>query len=631
MSKVAKVVGVVAGVVAVVATGGAALGLGLAVGNTVIAAGTIATIASVVSAAAMLASQALAKPPPARGSVNTMRVEATPKQPYPMGEGLHGGVLRHDTAWGPTLKKVPNPYRFMAVVYSGCGPIHSISPRVDFEAVSSWYNTFLFTDTQLGATPEADALSPQWSGAPNWGAAYKLSGQAAIGWSFLFDKDGKRFASGIPPLAAYGKWVKVYDPRLDSTQPGGSGSHRLGDESTYEWSENPAIHAGMYAYGRYQNGKRVMGIGMPADGIDWLTVMAWANVCDTNGWTIFGVLFEPDNRWTNLKDICFAGGAQPIPGGVLTFKYHAPVVALDTITADDLTDDNRSVVPMQSYRDRLNTVVPQYVSPDHNWEMVDAEAVVNSTFLTEDGEEKRDVWPFNFVKDKDQAAQLAAYRLFDTRELAPITLVCKSRMRHYRPGECLHMTLPRLGLDTDAIILTREIDPVTMKVTLTLMGETPSKHAYCLGQTGVAPATPAIGQTAQERDEAAAGATSVSARRIVTKTVQFPLSSAVGEIEVDSFDATLDDGRDVSFTGTTLTTLQDGVTALADDTVYAVFWDLIDGEFFPVANPATAAFADGTNVFVGWQTTPDSGGTYTPPPTAPPGYGGGGDPNYDIP
>jgi len=631
MSKVAKVVGVVAGVVAVVATGGAALGLGLAVGGTVIGAGTIATIASVVSAAAMLASQALAKPPSARGSVNTMRVEATPKQSYAMGEGLAGGVLRHDTAWGPTLKKVPNPYRFMAVVYSGCGPIHSISPRVDFEAVSSWYNGFLFTDTQLGATPEADALSPQWSGTPNWGSSYKLSGQAAIGWSFLFDKDGKRFASGIPPLAAYGKWVKVYDPRLDSTQSGGSGSHRLGDETTYEWSENPALHAGMYAYGRYQNGKRVMGIGMPADGIDWLTVMAWANVCDTNGWTIFGVLFEPDNRWTNLKDICFAGGGQPIPGSVLTFKYAAPVVALDTIVENDLTEDNRSVTTMQSFRDRLNTVVPQYISPDHNWEMVDAEAVVNSTFLSEDGEEKRDVWPFNFVKDKDQATQLAAYRLYDTRELAPITLTCKPRMRHYRPGECLHVTLPRLGLDTDAIILTREIDPITMKVTLTLMGETPAKHAYCLGQTGVAPPTPAIGQTAQERDEAAAGATSVSARRLVAKTNQFPLSADVGEIDIATFDATLTDGRDISFTGTTLTTLQDGVTAISDDTTYAVFWDLIDEEFFPVEEPATTAFADSTNVFIGWQTTPDGGGTYSPPPDAPPGYGGGGDPNYNIP
>lgn len=492
MAKALRTVGRIAGAVAAVAT----IVAGVATGNpALVAAGLkIAAIASVVSAAATIGSRLLTKPPPARGSAARMLIDPNAPTPYAMGEGLVGGALRHDTAYGPTLKKVPNPYRFMAVVYS-LGLVQSISPRINFEAVPAWYNGFLFTDTQLGATPEATALSPQWAGTPGWSAAHKLSGLAAIGWSFLFDKDGKRFASGIDPLAAYGQWVLVYDPRKDSTFPGGSGSHRLGVESTYEWSENPALHAGTYAYGRYQNGKRVFGIGMPADGIDWNVVAAWANVCDANEWTIFGVVFEPGDRWANLKDICYAGGAEPIPGGVLTFKYSAPKVALDTITVDDLvTDDEMSVVTMQSYRDRLNTVVPRYISPDHNWEMVDAQAVVNETFLEDDGEEKRDVWPFNFVKNATQAAQLAAYRLFDSREISPITLVCKPRLRHYRPGECLRVEVPELGLDHDCIILSRNIDPVTMKVTLDLMTETPDKHDFCLGRTGVAPPTPAIGQ-----------------------------------------------------------------------------------------------------------------------------------------
>src|SRR3546814_9268278 len=56
------------------------------------------------------------------------------------------------------------------------------------------------------------------------------------------------------------------------------------------------------------------------------------------------------------------------------------------------------------------------------------------------------------------------------------------RLRAYRPGDCLHLDLPQLGLDTDAIILNREIDPGTMTVKLTLMGETPAKHAYALGE-----------------------------------------------------------------------------------------------------------------------------------------------------
>lgn len=502
MAKALRTVGRIAGIAAMVVTPFApAIGAALAV----------------VSTVASLGSQALAKPPPARGSVSQILIQPDAPQPYVMGEGYFAGVLRHDTGYGATLDDVPNPYRFMPIVYSGGGPIESITPQVDYAAVSSWYSGFLYTDTQFGACPEADALAPQWAGAPGWGAASKLSGQAAIGWSLLFDKDGKRFASGVPLLGAYGQWVKVYDPRLDDTQPGGVGTHRLGDEATYEYSANPALHAGTYAFGRYQNGKRTIGMGLPSDGIDWATVAAWANVCDANGWTIFLPVFEPADRWANLKDICFAGGAEPVAGGKLTFKYSAPVVALDTITVDDLTDDSRSVTGMQPFRDRINTVIPKYRSPSHNWEMVDAEPVVNSTFLTEDGEEKREVWPFNGVKDVTQATELAAYRMFDSREL-PFTVTCKPHMRFYRPGECLHITDEELGLDITAIILRRQIDSATMKVTFEMITETADKHAYCLGLTGVAPPTPAVGQTAQERDELAAAANGDATPQIVGPT-----------------------------------------------------------------------------------------------------------------
>src|SRR3546814_12186125 len=88
-----------------------------------------------------------------------------------------------------------------------------------------------------------------------------------------------------------------------------------------------------------------------------------------------------------------------------------------------------SVVAMQSYRDRLNTILPKYRSADHNWEMTQAEAVTVSEYVTEDGEERSAEWPFNFVKDVDQAAQLAAYRLVNGRELHPTERPCLPRLR----------------------------------------------------------------------------------------------------------------------------------------------------------------------------------------------------------
>lgn len=464
--------------------------------------GSIATFSGLAAGFATLGAQALYKPPPARGSVTNVLIAVDPPSPYVMGEGYFAGVMRHDVAYGATLKKVPNPYRLMVTVYSHGGPVQSISPRVELNTIGSWYSGFLYTATQVGACPEGAALAPNFAGAPGWGSSSKLSGQAAIAWNLKFDKDGKVFSSGVPRLGAYGQWVKAYDPRKDSTFPGGSGAHRLGVESTYEWTANPALHAGTYAYGRYQNGKRVMGIGMPASGIDWVGIAGWANVCAANGWTIFGPVYEPGNRWDNLREICAAGGCAPVfANGLIGWHYAAPRVALDTITDADIADDSYSVTAMASWRDRLNTIVPKYLSPDHDWQLIaDAAAVTVTEYVTEDGEVKQVEWPFNLVKDGDQAAQLAAYKLMDSRELQPITLPCLPRLRKYRPGECLHLDLPELGLDTDAVILSRSFDPARMIVTLTLMSETPGKHDFALGRTATPPPTPALKQTSEERD-----------------------------------------------------------------------------------------------------------------------------------
>jgi hypothetical protein len=492
MSKPLKILGAVASIVALVP-------------------GPWQVPAMIVATAANIGSQVLAKKPggkapDVRGSVSQLIIDPNAPQPYCMGETYFAGVLRHRTGYGGTVDGVENPYMFDAVVYGGGGPYQSITPQIQFAAVPAWFSGYLATDTQLGAQPEASALSGSYGTPSGWGAIHKLSGQAAIAWNYKFDKTGKVYAAGLPQTGALIEGAKVYDPRLDDTFPGGVGAHRLGTESTYEYSGNPALHAGTYAYGRYQNGKRVLGIGLPADGIDWEVVAAWANTCDTNGWTISGVAFEPGDKGQNLIDICAAGGAEPVPGGTLSFRYHAPVVALDTVTEADIADEDMRVVAMQSYRDRVNTILPKYRSAAHNWEIVQADPVTDTDFVTEDGEERPIEWAFNFVKDVDQAAQLAAYKLFEARELHPIELTCMPRLRAYRPGDCLHLDLPQLGLDTDAIILNREIDPATMKVKLTLIGETPAKHAWALGLTGDAPPTPAIGQTPQERDETAAGA-----------------------------------------------------------------------------------------------------------------------------
>lgn len=622
MSKALKTIGVIAGVVALVAgtlvTGGA---LGVVAASVAATASTVATIAGTIAGVAALGAQLLTKPPPARGSITQVTVASDPPQPYLMGESYFGGVLRHDAGYGATLKKVPNPYRGMVIVYSGCGPLEAlVEPQVDFTTIGAYYSGFLALASQLGAAPESAALVPPLSAPmPGWSNSSKLSGQASILWNFKFDKDGKVFSSGLPVLGAVWKGVKVYDPRLDSTYPGGSGAQRIANEATWTWSDNPALHALAYAYGRHQNGVLVMGVGLSVEAIRVADFVTLANVCEANGWRLSGVISEPGDRWANLKEILSAGAAEPVfAGGLLSLRIRAPHVALDTITAADLTDASVSITAMQSYRDRLNTVVPKYRSPAHNWELVSATQVQVSTYLAEDGEEMVEELAWGLVRDVDQATQLAAYRLVEGRELGPITLTCGPRLRAFRPGECLALDLPEQGLSLDAIILTREVDPATMAVTFTLVGESAAKHAYALGRTGTPPPTPALGQTAEERDTlvAAASGLALAAHQLRTSTVAYPLTSTDTTIPIATFDAVLDDGRAMTFPADTLT----GLTA---DTTYAVFWDLIAGDYLAAVSPADTEMADGTLVFIGGQRTASSGGgSYTPPDDPPDGYGG---------
>lgn len=509
MAKALRTIAVVAGAVALVATGIGAIGgatfAATALGGTI---ASVATWAGVVAGVAGIGATLLTKPPPARGSVTETIIEIEPPSPYLMGEGYFAGVMRHRVGYGPTLNKVPNPFLWEVLALTVAGPIEGpIVPQVDFGPVTSYYSGWLATDTRLGARPDT-SLVPLLNGpAPGWGGASHLSSIAAIGWNHRFDKDGKVYASGLPTRGALAKWVKVYDPRLDSTRPGGAGPCRLGIESTYVWSESPALHAGTYAFGRYVNGKRVMGVGLPEEGIDWEGVAAWANDCDANGWRLFGAVFEgapgdAERRWQNLRDIAIAGGGQPLfSGAVLGFHWHRPRVALDTVTEADLAEGPQEVTAMKSWRDRLNTVRPRYTSPAHNWSLVQADQVQVASYLAEDGEERAEDVPFNFVKDVNQAAQLAAYWLTNSRELSPITLTLMPRMRNYRPGECLHLQLPELGLDHDAVILRREFDPASMTVTLTLVTEDPAKHGFALGRTGVAPPTPSLTNSAADRDD----------------------------------------------------------------------------------------------------------------------------------
>ena len=519
MSKTLRTVAVIAGSIALIATGvGAVAGsagiAGVASAGTI---STIATAASITAGVASAASQILAPKPIARGSPAQVVIDIEPPRPYIVGQVMTGGVMRHDVAYGATLKKVPNPFRWQVRVLSGVGPIQGIvGEYFDFALIDNGYFGGFFNSVQnLGTRPQTTALVPPFGAAPGWTTSSRLSGCAHVGLNFKFDREGKVFASGLPIYTALCEGEKVYDPRQDSTYPGGSGACRAGVESTYVYSRNPACHAVTYALGRFQNGLRVFGLGQPVDTLDMAAIVDWANDCDANAWTVNMILTEGgtganlrEQRVRNLDDLCAAGGARWYQaGGLLSFDWHRPRLALATLTDDDILDAGGGTDAVQTVRDRMNGVRPQYVSPDHNWQQITAAEIVGSTYRTEDGGAKlTQVYPLNGVTNAAQAGELAAYAMTDSREIGPMDLQAKASWRFYRPGDCIEIDSSLVAYDGLAVINQRSLNPQSLAVSLSLKSETPGKHDFALGKVASPPPTPTLLQTTEERDLLAAAA-----------------------------------------------------------------------------------------------------------------------------
>lgn len=498
MSKVASAIGTVAGVIATVAA-------------FIPGAQPIAAAAGAISAISGTVAQLTAKAPSAQGSVFDVVIDPNGPMPYSMGRTYVPGHQVFDVGYGPDATDTPNPNRSTVYIYSCAGPVEQIqlfandyqyfSPPAN-GAVGGHYAGFISIDHQLGLTPEPYALknphpSFQFSQMPNWSANHKLSGFAAAMWTYRFDAKGKVFTGGVPKPGAIGKWVLCYDPRKDSTYPGGLGSHRINDEATWEWTENGALHALTYAYGRYSQNPlkpgKVFGVGLDLAGIDVPKFVTAANINDANGWTIGGTVYEPGDKWNNLKLIMESAGMSPIwRGALLSCKVHRPKIQVDTITANDLADGQWEVPAMQPWRNRINVMIPEFRSEAHEWKYVPGTEVKVQSYIDEDGEEKPRGHKFTLCQNGDQAAQLCMYKITDARELGPIVLPLKPRFLDYGPGDAIYLDLPELGLDHLCEVVGSDYDIERGVVTMSFVTDDPAKHPLALGQVTVAPPSPAL-------------------------------------------------------------------------------------------------------------------------------------------
>lgn len=568
--KVVATAALVVGAVALASTGfGLAAGAGVfgagltaagasaATAATLATVSSIATIASVTSGLLGIGASLLAKKPEvsAGGSQTEFSADPNAGVPYLMGRtGTAGQIVRRSASDGWSAN-TPNDLQDLITVFSGAGPIASYESfrsdkvAISFDGAGNAVGDFrdkMFQRTQRGLCPEPSYLTVQAgasSGPSGWTPSHKLSGLAAAIWRLRYDSKQRFFQNGVPAPMWVIRGVLAYDPRLDSTYPGGAGPQRYNDESTWAWSENPYVHALTWCIGRYQNGKRVMGLGAKIDSIIVSDFVEGANIADAHGWTLGGVVYSrPDTKWNVLKQMLQAGGGEPLKTGArIGCMVSTPRVSLATLTEADIIGEAK-LAAMQPIRSRLNTVIPRYRSEAHEWEIVPADPIRVPAHVVEDGDERSREITYQLVQDVDQAATLARYDIENTRELGPGTFPLLPKWINYKAGDCL--TVQRADLaPLKILIMRRTIEPATPSVTFEVRSETDGKHPFALGQAGTPPPTASVGAYDPSVAAPAIADWSLVGATLAANGASIPVLVATGLVGLSTADAAIFDFR----------------------------------------------------------------------------------------
>jgi len=289
----------------------------------------------------------------------------------------------------------------------------------------------------------------------SWTSNHRLRGVSYLAFKFKWNQD---CFMGIPDVKAVIKGRKVYDPNLDGTKTGGSGSHREDTASTWAWSNNPVLCTLDYM----RNTRFGLGIAnsyFDGDYADWQTA---ADVCDTDV-TPYGSASAIDlldmNHVLDTKKKCIDNLKQMVSGfrGYLNYANgEYKVLAESTGSASiSLTEDNilgGIKVSSLSRNSRFNRVIVTFVNPDKNyqadeiqWPPVDdsglASADRHATMKTADGnflQEGR--FDFPTITNIYQAEELAEVICRRSRNNMNVALRCDATGLDLMVGELVNVT-----------------------------------------------------------------------------------------------------------------------------------------------------------------------------------------------
>ena len=510
MGKVLKTIATVAALGALIAATGGLAFFGTTVGATFLGVG-IATFTLVSLGAGIAATLLTPKPKIPASQLSRLNVGLDPSTPRKIVFGTTAMPLdiRYHESSGSNQEYVDY------IVALAAHKVASIN-EIWFEEKLAWSSSGGVTATYSGyltiqtRTEGTAGNTIAINGGGKWGSSRRLTGCAYLYIRIKRTGNTKKaespLVSGLPSrVTAIGNGALLYDPRKDSTVPGGSGSHRATDQSTWgvytdaDDTDNPALQLLWWLLGWKINGKLSVGSGVPYTRIDMPSFITAANICDENvtlaiggtqkRYRTSGTASDSDDRMEIINNLLMSmNGTIRDNGGKLkltVMKNDLADYALTFNESDILGEFDWQQTG--SLTENYNVARGRYIDPSNNslYQMVDYPEV---GFASPDGVERVLSVDLVYVEDGRRAQRIANQVLQRNQYRGMFSTVFSAKALGCQVGDIVLLSFEALGFSNKPFRVVSQEIRFDGQVPMALVEENAAIYAW--DADDVAPITP---------------------------------------------------------------------------------------------------------------------------------------------
>ena len=373
--------------------------------------------------------------------------------------------------------------------------------------VTGTYSGYLTVDFRTEGT---SANTIAINGGSRWGSSRRLTGCAYVYLRIKRTGNTKKAESplvnGLPSrVTIIGDGALLYDPRKDSTVPGGSGSHRATNQATWgaytaaDDTDNPALQLLWWLLGWKINGKLSVGCGVPYTRIDMASFITAANICDENvtlaiggtqkRYRASGTASDGDDRMEIINNLLASMSG--------TIRDNSGKLML-TVMKNDLADyalilDESDLLGGFEWQqtggltENNNVARGRYVDPSQNslYQLVDYPEV---GFASPDGIDRVMSLDLFYIEDGRRAQRIAKQALQRNQYRGLFSATFSAKALGCQVGDIVWLNLSALGFVNKAFRVVSQEIRFDGQVPLTLVEENAAIYAWDADDS--APITP---------------------------------------------------------------------------------------------------------------------------------------------